>query len=615
MSGSSTPSGGAFGIEKAVVITTATGLALVGAIHATGWLLAVLTRNPTPQLSLARAVGAIGMNEYVPGVPAGVHAAVLLALAAAITVGIMRVQRLRRYRSTAPKKRAAHFDTRDGWATPEAVKRAASTRVLMAQAANLRPTVAKPTATDVGYYLGASRGQDVWASVERSILIVGPPGSGKGLHLAINAILDAPGAVITTSTKPDNIKATLVARSALGPVGVFDPQGMLGADFAHQVAWDAIDGCEDPIRAATRAEALAANTGIASSGENAVWRGHAKTIIECILHAAALNGEDIDTAYRWMQSPHAMNTALAILEAHPDACATWDSRLRGLIRNPDPRFVGSVMSVVSSAITPLSLPTVRAALTPSPTRPAISAESLLRDVGTLYCLATDRGAGASAGFVSALIEDVAYTARVIAARSPGGRIDPPVLFLLDECANVAPIPSLPNLLADGRGQSLTIMPIFQTLAQVRSRYGAEDASTVFSASQIKLILGGSDDADDCRDISNLIGERDDWYATTSRSSHAVAIDSGAMTSTSLRKVPILPPDAIRAIPFGSAVMLQSQTEPFPLRMRPWTTRPDAAEISRDLRDVEDEILASGGTGLAVPWSAATHTAPTGGATP
>jgi type IV secretory pathway TraG/TraD family ATPase VirD4 len=193
--------------------------------------------------------------------------------------------------------------------------------------------------------------------------------------------------------------------------------------------------------------------------------------------------------------------------------------------------------------------------------------------------------------VSALIEDIAYVARRTAARSPGGRMDPPVLFLLDECANVAPIPSLPNLLADGRGQSLTIIPIFQTLAQVRSRYGDEDASTVFSASQIKLILGGSDDADDCRDISGLIGERDDWYATTSGSAHALAIDTGATTSSSLRKVPILPPDAIRSIPFGSAVMLLSQADPIPLRMRPWTARPDANRITAQQATVEAHLLA------------------------
>ena len=38
--------------------------------------------------------------------------------------------------------------------------------------------------------------------------MLGPPRSGKGLHLVINAILDAPGAVITTATRPDNIAVT-----------------------------------------------------------------------------------------------------------------------------------------------------------------------------------------------------------------------------------------------------------------------------------------------------------------------------------------------------------------------------------------------------------------------
>lgn len=171
-------------------------------------------------------------------------------------------------------------------------------------------------------------------------------------------------------------------------------------------------------------------------------------------------------------------------------------------------------------------------------------------------------------------------------------MDPPVLFLLDECANVAPIPSLPALLADGRGQNLTVIPIFQALAQVRSRYGDDDASTVFSASQIKLILGGTDDADDCRDLSELIGERDDWFTTTSGSAHAFAIDSNASTSTSLRKVPILPPDAIRAIPFGSAVMLLSQADPLPLRMRRWTDRNDGRRIAHQQADLEAALLES-----------------------
>jgi type IV secretion system protein VirD4 len=588
MSGGGPASG--FAIEKAVVIAAGSAVVLVGTVHAAGWLVSQFTAAAVPPFTPARTLALMQGRDYAPGIPLVAHAVVLSLLVAGIGFAAWRVLRWRRARRTGVQARAGAFDARPGWASPEQVRRTASARELMRAAAHLRPGLSDPTPADVGYYLGTSRGQDVWVSCERSVLVVGPPGSGKGLHIAVNAILDAPGAVITTSTKPDNLKATLLARSTRGPVAVFDPQGMLGPTSAHLCAWDPVAGCEDPMRAATRADALAANTGIGDTSENRIWRQHAKTVLETVLHAAALQGLDIETAYRWMQSEHALEPALAILSDHPEACPTWDDRLRGIAANPDPRFVGTVMSVVAAAIAPLSLPTVRAALTPSPTRPAVTAESLLTDAGTIYALATDRGAAAAAGLVSALIEDVAYIARRVAARCPGGRMDPPVLFLLDECANVAPIPSLPQLLADGRGQNLTVIPIFQALAQVRARYGDEDASTVFSASQVKLILGGTDDADDLRDLSALIGERDDWYTTTSRSAHALAIDTHATASTSLRKVPVLPPDAIRSIPFGSAVLLQSQSEPMPLRMRPWTARRDAASITGQAARVEADLL-------------------------
>lgn len=586
------PGTGAFAIEKAVVITGAAVAVLLATVHGAGLLLALATGRPIPPFGATRAIGLLQGTPYVPGVPPALHGAVILVAAILTLLLARRILRWRTYRAAAPRRRAVDFDARPGWAPRDAIRRVASAKTTLAQAATLRPSLPRPRASDAGYLLGTAHGEQVWASVERSILVIGPPGSGKGLHVAINAILDAPGAVITTSTKPDNLKATLHARADRGPVGVFDPQGMLGNGFDHLIAWDAIAGCENPMRAATRAEALAANTGIADSSDNRVWRVHAKTVIECVLHAAALDGASIEDAYRWMQSAHALETPLAILQSHPGACPTWDDRLRALALNTDSRFVGSMMSVIAAAIAPLALPTVRASLTPTPTRPAITAEQLLADTGTLYALATDRGAAASAGLVSALIEDIAYTARITAARSPGGRLDPPMLFLLDECANVAPIPSLPSLLADGRGQNLTVIPVFQTLAQVRSRYGDQDASTVFSASQVKLILGGADDADDCRDLSALIGERDDWYATSSHSAHALAIDPSATTSTSLRKVPILPPDAIRSIPFGSAVMLLSQADPIPLRMRPWTGRPDATRIAGQQQSVEAQLLAT-----------------------
>ena len=93
----------------------------------------------------------------------------------------------------------------------------ASKKALVRRGADPPALDPAPEAEDVGYLLGRSCGREIWASVEDSILVIGPPRSGKGLHLVINAILDAPGAVVTTSTRPDNIAATIRARQERGP--------------------------------------------------------------------------------------------------------------------------------------------------------------------------------------------------------------------------------------------------------------------------------------------------------------------------------------------------------------------------------------------------------------
>ena len=128
-------------------------------------------------------------------------------------------------------------------ATAPDIDATASKKALVRRAATLRPSIQHPRASDVGYLIGRSCGREIWASVEDSILVIGPPRSGKGLHLVINAILDAPGAVVTTSTRPDNIAATIDARRERGPVAVFDPQHLtagLPAVSGRGVRWSPI---------------------------------------------------------------------------------------------------------------------------------------------------------------------------------------------------------------------------------------------------------------------------------------------------------------------------------------------------------------------------------------
>jgi type IV secretion system protein VirD4 len=130
----------------------------------------------------------------------------------------------------------------DGMGGRGDVRKAAGRQALLSRSAQLRPSLSRPTPADVGYRLGTAARVAVWASVEDSMLVLGPPRSGKGMNLVIPAILDAPGAVVTTSTRPDNLAITATARAAVGPVMVFDPQGLAAATGGDRLRWSLTRG-------------------------------------------------------------------------------------------------------------------------------------------------------------------------------------------------------------------------------------------------------------------------------------------------------------------------------------------------------------------------------------
>ncbi|WP_232004129.1 type IV secretory system conjugative DNA transfer family protein [Propionibacterium freudenreichii] len=140
--------------------------------------------------------------------------------------------------------------------------------------------------------------------MEDSILLIGPPRSGKGLHIVIPAILDAPGAVVTTSTRPDNLTATLRARQKMGPVAVFDPQHLADGVPAG-LRWSPIRGCEDPLTAMIRATGLAAATRLADGGVDGggFWEGKTRVALQALLHAAALDQRTPAELFRWTLDP------------------------------------------------------------------------------------------------------------------------------------------------------------------------------------------------------------------------------------------------------------------------------------------------------------------------
>ena len=561
-----------------------------GLLRLAGTLAAWATGTGQPTATVADAVGVLvdpldpATALDAPGLhPVIYWIAVTLLLAVLVAIG-WSVWRLITDRSTASDPRRL-----PGTATPADIARTASPKTLLRRARTLRPSLTDPRCDEVGYLLGTARGRQVWATVEDSILLIGPPRSGKGLHLVINAICDAPGPVITTSTRPDNLTTTLRARERHGPVAVFDPQ-RLAPGLPAGLRWSPVRGCDNPLTAMIRATGLASSTGLSAGGvdNGGFWEGKTRTAIQALLHAAALDGRDPATVYQWALNPTIAADAVRILQTHPDAATGWAESLDAMVQ-ADPRTRDSIWQGVSLAFSALADPRVLDAISPRPGE-AFDPASFLRDNGTLYLLATGAGAGASAALVAAFIEDLVEVARKLAATSPGARLDPPLLMALDEIGNLAPLPSLPTLMAEGGGTGITTLPVLQSMAQARVKWGNDAAGAIWDASIVKIILGGGSNSRDLQDLAALIGDRDEHTDSTSIDAYG-----GRSSQRSLRRVPIMAPDTIRTLPFGTGLTLLRTAPPIITDLRAWTTRPDATSLTSHRDEIEALLRAAPAT--------------------
>ena len=528
---------------------------------------AALLFNPT---NPAEVLQAPGLNTILYW---SIAILLLLMLGSAIGWAWVRWRR-HSHRTDADPRRLA------GTASSHEIVISASAKALLRRAATLRPSMDQPEPKDVGYLLGRSHGKQVWASVEDSILLIGPPRSGKGLHIVIPAILDAPGAVVTTSTRPDNLTATMRARERVGPVAVFDPQ-QLAEGVSSGLRWSPIRGCEDPLTAMIRATGLAAATELSAGGVEGggFWEGKTRIALQALLHAAALDHRSPAELFRWTLDPSAAAEAVAILTGSPLAATGWADSLEATL-DADPRTRDSIWQGVSLALSALADPRVLDAVSPGEGE-QFDPERFIRDRGTLYLLATGVGAGNSAALVAALVEDLVETARRMAARSSGARLDPPLLFALDEIGNLAPLPSLPTLMAEGGGTGITTMPVLQSLAQARDKWSENKSAAIWDASIAKIILGGASNSRDLQDLSTLIGERDEFTDSVTLGDHG-----SRSNQRSIRRVPILPPDRIRTLPFGTGVILLRSAPPIIADLHPWPERSDGQQLKADRAAVE-----------------------------
>src|SRR4051812_24440897 len=457
-----------------------------------------------------------------------------------------------------------------GLASAAEIGQAMSARAVRRSAVTTRPSLSDPHRApmgEVGISLGRQTLRRLYASLEEVILAVAPPRSGKTAWMG-NVVVDAPGACVATSTRTDLYEYTAKLRAGMGRVWVFNPEDLGGV--ASTLRWSPLAGCDDPQEAMLRAGYLLAGAPGSGTEDRHFWEGNAYKLLRCYLFAAAAGKLRMTDVARWVNNPRD-RTALDILERQSDAPLGWASDVRQLVEGAPDKTRESVFLSLALTLQFMADPAVARAVDAG--EESFSVDRFVSEQATLYLVGSERPYGSVAPLFSALTGHLFETAKRLASRRPGGRLDPPLMMALDEAALICPVP-LERWTSDGGGRGIPLAISVQSPSQLYDRWGQEAGRTIWSNAAVKLIFGGLTVAEHLDEISALCGQRDERVLS-------VTGGRGQKRSRSLvtRRVPVMAPDAIRTLGKLRVLIVHRTTRPVLGRIVPVWQRRDVRRLA------------------------------------
>ena len=422
-----------------------------------------------------------------------------------------------------------------------------------------------------------------------SLLVLGPTQTGKSTGLAIPAILEWPGPVVATSVKVDLIADTIGWRSGLGDVHIFDPAGCTPYPRS---SWTPLAGCGDwpaAMRAATEITGAAKAAVGGSMALADFWFASVAKALAPLLLAAAQSGRTISDVARWVDREERDEPLAILRDISPDAALAHQATFRR-----EERARSSLVQVLQSAVGPYLEPTVAA----SAERSSFTASDLL-DGGahSLYIAAPADEQDRLRPLFTMMLGQVLTEVYRQSGRT-GRPLAAPLLLVLDEAANIAPVENLPTVAATAAAMGLQVVTVFQDLAQVRLRYG-DAAGTVVNNHRAKLLLPAVSDMDTLDLASRLIGDEE-----VGRDSHTTDSSGRRSSTTAVNWRRLLPPESACRLDDGQAVLVYGNLPPTKVQLRPWySTR----HLRRRAKRSGSPAVADDGAG-----SSSTATGPVGG---
>ena len=537
--------GDADAFRTAIVGVVAAVAGVAAVVWSTGQIAGRLWGGAWPEVAPAEALGILARLSGHLGNPSaawprsaqnllpsaaglyGTTAALVLVLGALIYAGIV----------LKPRGRVRDSDSSARWATRR----------------DLAPLRVR-TATRGRLTLGTAGGRLIAAERGQSVAVIGPTRSGKTTGLAVPAILEWDGPVIATSVKTDLVRDTLSWRERQGDVWIYDPTASTGLPGA---TWSPLAACDSWQGTQRVASWLAATVKESGGGltDGDFWYASAAKLLAPLLFAAAYDGYSMADVVRWVDTqeqdePRAALERSAVVEALNAAHASW---------NRDPRQRSSVYTTAETVLAAYADPSVAASAHSS----EIDAERLF-DGGnrTLYlCAPSDEQARLRPLFTSLL--QTMLSAAYKRSHASGAPLEPSLLVVLDEAANIAPLRDLDTLASTAAGQGIQLVTVWQDLAQMKVRYG-DRAHTVINNHRATVVLAGIKDPTTLEHVSRLVGDSE-----VIRQSTTTDATGRRSTTQGLQSQRLAPDHAIRSMGSDRGILVYGSTAATQLRLRPW----------------------------------------------
>ena len=405
--------------------------------------------------------------------------------------------------------------------------------------------------------------------------IIGPNGAGKGTGLIINNVASLRRSIFIIDPKGEAAAITARSRAKLGPVVIINPFNTLADELPHlkDHGYNPLAGL-DPRHDNFIDDAT--GIGIALIKErgdsNALFfSASAEDFLtmmvgqECIINGRNAN---LGNVRRKLTEPLArsesgadiglLRTIREISQSHCEPLRFKASRFLAGTR--------SNMDIVSTAINEtrfLDSPPIRRSLG----GPGFDWDRLKREIVTCYLILPADRLESHANYLRLIVTSALRSL----LRSPPGDTLPPVLFLLDEFAQLGYLPPVENAMGIARGFGVQLLPVLQDLNQLHALYRDRWQSFIANAGFISAYAPR--DMFTAEYLSRLCGKE----RRNVRSQSAGALGNVSY-SDSPHDFDLLRPEDLMKMASGQLLNLVSGSNPFFTRASPYWETPHGRDL-------------------------------------